>query len=88
MMKQEPRRERISTPHPRTREMRLRRAAARQGLELKRSRRRDPRALDFGAWWLVNPATGAIVAGDERTGMSLDAVEAVLNATPQRQRQS
>lgn len=36
------------------RDNRLRRAAARQGLELTRSRRRDPRALEFGRYCLTN----------------------------------
>src|SRR5262249_32260462 len=36
--------------HPRTREIRLRNTAKRQGLELVKSRRRDPRAIGFGCW--------------------------------------
>ena len=34
----------------RTREQRARRAAKRQGLALRKSRTRDPRALDYGKW--------------------------------------
>ena len=60
------------------REIRLRRAAERQGLMLRKSRRRDPRAYDFGAYWLVDPSTDAIVAGDGRFGASLDEIEAWL----------
>lgn len=41
------------TTAEKTRETRLRRAAERQGLVLKRSRRRDPRAFDYGRYWLV-----------------------------------
>jgi len=41
----------------RTRENRLRRAAQRQGLRLSRSRRRDPRALDFGIYTLLDGTT-------------------------------
>jgi len=41
----------------RTRENRLRRAAQRQGLRLSRSRRRDPRALDYGTLTLLDGAT-------------------------------
>lgn len=36
------------------REMRLRRAAERQGMTLVRSRRRDPRAIGFGRWCLIS----------------------------------
>jgi hypothetical protein len=34
------------------RENQLRRAAERQGLALSKSRRRDPRAIDYGEMWL------------------------------------
>jgi hypothetical protein len=39
----------------RTQEQRVRRMAERQGLELRKSRRRDPLALDYGRWWVVSP---------------------------------
>ena len=56
------------------RENRLRRAADRQGLVLTKSKRRDPRALDFGLWWLHR--------GDQlvtaEAGVSLDEIEAHL----------
>jgi hypothetical protein len=35
------------------RENRLRRMAERQGLALQKSRRRDPRAMDYGRYWLT-----------------------------------
>lgn len=35
-------------------ENRLRAAAKRQGLRLEKSRRRDPRALDYGSYWLID----------------------------------
>ncbi len=35
----------------RAQDARIRRAADRQGLTATKSRRRDPRALDFGLWW-------------------------------------
>jgi hypothetical protein len=35
-------------------ENRLRRAARRQGLHLEKSRTRDPQALDFGRYWLLD----------------------------------
>lgn len=59
-------------------ENRCRRAAQRQGLYLAKSRRRDPRALDYGNYWLVE-GSGAnwrgrlVVAGGDH-GMSLDAI--------------
>jgi hypothetical protein len=36
------------------RQNRLRRMAERQGLELRKSRRRDPRAKDYGRWYIVD----------------------------------
>jgi len=38
-----------------SREIRLRRMAERQGLTVRKSRRRDPRAIDYGRWWVVHP---------------------------------
>jgi hypothetical protein len=61
------------------RENLLRRMAARQGLMLTKSRRRDPRALDFGSYWLNDPRLGATVFGDE-WGASLDEVEKFLTS--------
>lgn len=55
---------------PKVRENRLRRMAKRQGLELVKSRRRDPRALDFGAYQLV---------GASEVGATLDEIEEYLN---------
>ncbi|MBA3584720.1 MAG: hypothetical protein H0W36_09390 [Gemmatimonadetes bacterium] len=45
-------------------ENRLRRMAERQGLFLKKSRRRDPRSLDYGRYMLVDSFTNTIVAGE------------------------
>lgn len=61
------------------RENRLRRAASRQGLGLQKSRRRDPRALDYGGYWLFDISTNGLVAGGE-WGMSLDEVEEWLTS--------
>jgi hypothetical protein len=63
------------------RENRLRRAAQRQGLALTKSRRRDPRAYDFGTFMLVDTSTNAVVAYglESGYGMSLDEVETALN---------
>ncbi len=61
------------------RENRLRRMAWRQGLLLRKSRRRDPRALDYGAYWLVDASINGIVAGGQ-FGVSLDDIEDYLTA--------
>jgi hypothetical protein len=61
------------------RENRLRRMAERQGLALHKSRRRDPRALDYGRWTLVNAATGSVVLGGELAkSTDLDSIEDYL----------
>jgi len=74
------------------RENRLRRMAARQGLRLEKSRRRDDRALDYGTYWLVEgpPPSGGnwrarsiVVGGDH--GTDLDAIEAALREGRPRQ---
>ncbi len=52
-------------------------AAARQGLVLRKSRRRDPRAYDFGRYWLLDASLTMIVAGGQ-FGMNLDEVEGYL----------
>ncbi len=61
----------------RVRENRLRRLAQRQGLMLQKSRRRDPSALDYGRWFIVDQDTNGLVAGDQ-LGITLDDVEAYL----------
>ena len=63
--------------HPRTRELRLRRVAAREGLTLSKIRRHDPRAADYGNYRLYRvDGSDAIPTG--RAGLTLDAVEAHL----------
>jgi len=59
------------------RENRLRAMAERQGLSLHKSRRRDPRAMDFDRWMIVDAFTNSIVAGELNTprALSLDEVE-------------
>ena len=59
------------------RENRIRRMAARQGLTLARSRRRDPRAIDYGTYWLIVPTTNAVALGGQ-LGVSLDEIESAL----------
>lgn len=65
-------------------ENRVRRRAARQGLKYRRSRRRDPRAIDYGRVWLAEADTGAVVAqftpGTANVPV-LDQVEAFLTRT-------
>ena len=65
------------------RENRLRRMAERQGLRLEKSRRRDPRAVDYGTYRLVDVANNIVVAGDTSGsgyGMTLDVVERELTS--------
>ena len=50
--------------------------AERQGLALHKSRRRDPRALDYGLFWLVDVRRDGRVGNPD--GMSADEVEAYL----------
>jgi hypothetical protein len=66
-----------NTTAEKVRENRLRRMAQRQGLLLQKSRRRDPRAIDYGRWLIVDPNRNAIVAG-EPGRWTLDDVERFL----------
>jgi hypothetical protein len=59
------------------REDRLRRMADRQGLILHKSRRRDPRALDYGRYKLLDANTRFVKGGGDH-GMTLDEVERFL----------
>ena len=45
----------VTTTDPKTHENLLRRAASRQGYALVKSRRRDPKALDYGRYLLIEP---------------------------------
>ena len=58
----------------------LRRMAARQGLQLTRSRRRDRRAIDFGGFMLIDIYRDIGIMGDQPYAFSatLDDVEAYL----------
>jgi hypothetical protein len=60
------------------RENRLRRAAQRQEMRLIKSRRRDPRAFDYGRYWLADIYTDRLITSVQ--GISLDEVEEHLNA--------
>lgn len=61
-------------------ENRLRRAADRQGLRLEKSRARDPRAITYGTYMILDASTTALVAGDSTNGygLTLDEVEEYL----------
>jgi hypothetical protein len=57
-------------------EIKLRRAAARQGLTLQKHRARDPYHLCYGTYQLVGAKTDAIVwAADHEQGYGLDLTE-------------
>lgn len=45
----------------RVQENRVRRVAQRRGLELRKSRRRDPQAVDYGLYSLIDVETGGAV---------------------------
>lgn len=56
------------------RENRLRRVAERRGYRLTKSRRRDPRAIDYGKYWITDVKTGSPLTS--AGGLSLDEIEA------------
>jgi hypothetical protein len=59
------------------RENRLRRMADRQGLALRKSPRRDPRALDYGVYRLVAGKNRVVAESKD-----LDAIEDYLTREP------
>lgn len=63
------------------RENKSRRAAARQGLRLERSRLRDPRATLYGTYQLVDVNTNTLVSYGSQNGygLTLDEIETELN---------
>jgi hypothetical protein len=56
-------------------EVTARRMAARQGLRLARSRRRDPNAVDYGCYALFNASTDEPVLGVDTNGWYLLTLE-------------
>ena len=62
------------------RENRARRAARRQGLAVVKSRSRDPRALGYGGYMLVDTSNNSAVAGELNSPrvLTLEQVEAWL----------
>ena len=70
-----------------TREKRLRRAAARQGLRLSKSARRDPYANDYGKYRIENARLGGLVVAGGipfEYSLDLDEVEKVLFPDPRK----
>jgi hypothetical protein len=70
-----------------TRETRLRRMAERQGLALHKNRRRDPRAKDYGLFWLrwidsLTPDSSHDAWVGYPNGFDIDQVEAYLLGNP------
>lgn len=63
-------------------ENKVRRMAARQGLRLMKSRRRDPNAWDYGTYMLVDLPTNIVVFADwsvgQGFGLDLDEVATFL----------
>jgi hypothetical protein len=68
------------------RENRMRRAVARQGLFLSKSTRRDPRAVDYGCWYIIDPHSEQIIAGDQSRLSSLEDVERWVMRQPRSSR--
>ena len=60
-----------------TREDRVRRVARRQGLVVRKSRRRDPRRADYRRYWLIDAERNLLVYGDQ-SGAELEDIEAYL----------
>lgn len=65
-----------SSMSDKVRENRARRAAARQGFTLTKSRRRDPQAHDYGVYWLADASTSGLACSE--WGLTLHEVEAFL----------
>lgn len=61
------------------RENRLRRAAKRQGKLIVKSKARDPRAVGYAGYMLVDLETATVAAGGlGADGLSLDEIETIL----------
>ena len=58
-----------------TDERRVRRMAARQGLTVQKSHLRDPRAIGYGTWQLVDGTGAVVAAGDPQRGYGLTLAE-------------
>jgi hypothetical protein len=80
-----------ATQAVKTQETRVRRMAERQGFRLKKSRRRDELAKDYGLYWVLDPDTfdalggwpeGAPPPGFPWNGLSLTETEQWLRVPP------
>jgi hypothetical protein len=69
----------MSDTQGKARENRVRRMAERRGLILRKSRRRDRLAWDFGSYWLMDADRDALVFPDVHGG-SLDDMERYLTS--------
>ena len=67
--------------HDKVKENRLRRMAKRRGLALMKSRRRDPRAYDYGGFMLIEPNRNIVIFGANPNAFSADLndIEAFLD---------
>lgn len=61
------------------REKRLRNAAKRQGYDITKSRTRDPHALDYGGYMIVDPYKNSVEPGSGFS-LSIDDVEKWLTS--------
>jgi hypothetical protein len=61
------------------RENRLRRVAQRQGYTLQKSKRRDPRAIDYGLFLIVDQNNRIVAKGRHGEWLEIDEVEEWLN---------
>jgi hypothetical protein len=68
------------------RENRIRRVAARRGYELHKTRRRDPHALDYGTYTLVNAMTNGAMY--HFTNVGLDEIETFFTTAPKANRKA
>ena len=65
------------------RENRLRRMAERRGLRLEKCRRRDPYALGYRRYWLIDTFGGSVIYGAGPwggPGATIDEIEAFLES--------
>lgn len=67
----------MSDDAEKVRENRVRRGVQRQGYRLEKCRARDPRAVSYGLFRIVDPGTNTVQAGSDLAGysMSVDDVE-------------
>jgi hypothetical protein len=68
------------------RENRLRRVAERRGMRIEKSKRRDPKAIDFGGYMLIDAAANTVISGSTPYPYSdtLDDIERMLDEAPRR----